>query len=241
MTLAVAAEPARARTWAHRCRSSAVTPEHHMWRTPKGDRTLKGAEATLIRALIAQVVDDLDAEVRGDVDRWDFGVVLFDELESPQKFALLAAVGTSLLREDAAPLPLNAVNEATVAALYRALTQAIQVEIEMELGSEFQSWWRSMVLAAVREIDGDDDELPSCTSPDQEDWDVLTETLASFVLWDEDWDMTELVMDRDPEEGRSIKGQLDIADDYFTAVAPDPTDTELAHARQVLLDLTASA
>jgi len=212
-----------------------------MWRTPNGDRTLKGAEATLIRALIAQVVDWLDAEVRGDVDRWDFGVVLFDELETSQKFALLAAVGTSLLREDAAPLPLNAVNEATVAVLYRALTQAIQVEIEVELGPEFQSWWRSMVLAAVREIDGEDDELPSCTSSDLGDWDVLTETLASFVLWDEDWDMTELVMDRDPEVGRSIKGQLDIADDYFTAVAPDPTDSELARARQVLLDLTASA
>ena len=211
-----------------------------MWRTPKGDRTLKGAEATLIRTLIAQVVDNLDAEVRGDVDRWDFGVVLFDELESPQKFALLAAVGISLLRENAAPLPLNAVNEATVAVLYQALTQAIHVEIEMELGPEFQSWWLSMVLAAVREIDGDDDELPSCTSSDLEDWEVLTETLASFVLWDEDWDMTDLVMDRDPEQGRSIKGQLDIADDHFTAVAPGPTDAELSHARQVLRDLTAS-
>jgi len=211
-----------------------------MWRTSSGDRTLKGAEATLIRALISQVVDNLDAEVRGDVDRWDFGVVLFDELETPQKFSLLAAVGTSLLREDAAPLPLNAVNEATVAVLYRALTQAIQVEIELELGPEFQSWWRSMVLAAVREIDGDD-ELPPCKSSDLEVWDVVTETLASFVLWDEDWDMTDLVMDRDPEQGRSIKGQLDIADDYFTAVAPDPTDAELAHARQVLMELTASA
>jgi len=64
---------------------------------------------------------------------------------------------------------------------------------------------------------------------------------AGFMLWDDDWDMTELVMDQDPEHGRSIKGLLEIADDYFTAIAPDPTDTELAHARRVLLDLTASA
>jgi len=119
-----------------------------MWRTSNGDRTLQGAEATLVRALIAQVVDYLDVEASGDIDRWDFGVVLFDELETPQKFALLAAVGTSLLREDAAPLPLNAINEATIAALYRALTQVIQVEIEMDLGREFRFWWRSMVLAA---------------------------------------------------------------------------------------------
>jgi hypothetical protein len=211
-----------------------------MWRTSNGDRTLKGAEAALVRAVIAQIVDWLDVEASGDIDRWEFGVVLFDELQTPQKFALLAAVGTSLLREDAAPLPLNAINEATVAALYRALTQVIQVEIEMDLEAEFQSWWRAMVLAATREIDGDDGELPLCTSSDIAEWDVLTDVLASFVLWDDDWDLAELVMDRDPEQGRSIKGQLNIADDYFTAVAPDPTDAELAHARQVLLDLTKS-
>ncbi len=65
--------------------------------------------------------------------------------------------------------------------------------------------------------------------------------LACVVLWDEDWDLPELVMDQDPEQGRSIKRLLDITDDYFTAVAPDPTDAELAHIRRVLLELTASA
>ncbi len=167
-----------------------------MWRTPNGDRTLKGADATLVRELIAQVVENLEIEAGGDLDRWDFGVTLFDELQTPQKFALLAAVGTALLREDVAPLPLNAINEATVAVLFQALTQAIQVEIELDLEPESQSWWRSMVLAATRDIDGDDDELPPCTSSDLAEWDVLTEVLASFVLWDEDWDMTKLVMDQ---------------------------------------------
>lgn len=41
-----------------------------MWRTPNGDRTLKGAEATLVRELIAQVVVWLEAEASGELDRW---------------------------------------------------------------------------------------------------------------------------------------------------------------------------
>lgn len=63
---------------------------------------------------------------------------------------MLAAVGISLLREDAAPLPLNAINEATIAALYRAHTQVIQVEIKMDLRPEFRHWRRSTCVRIVR-------------------------------------------------------------------------------------------
>lgn len=47
----------------------------------------------------------------------------------------------------------------------------------------------------------------------------------------------EMVVDKDPSIARLIKETLDI-DDYYVAIAPDPTDEEVATARATLRRIT---
>ena len=65
--------------------------------------------------------------------------------------------------------------------------------------------------------------------------------LDGFVLWDDDWNMPELVMDSSPEAARTVKECLSISDDYYTAIAPDPTEAELMKARVILRKLASTA
>lgn len=209
-----------------------------MWRTPKGERTLRGAEAALIRSLIGHVVDEQE---QLEDEPWPYGVSLFDDLLLSQKLVLLANVGDALLRDDIPCPPLNAVNEATLGILMRALEQELDFETDTdgERSDEYRTYWRTLTLAAIRELDGDDGELPDPSSCEMDDWNILVEVLDSFLLWDDDWERPESVMDADPETARLIKTCLAIDDDYYVAIAPDPTDADVAAARTTLRKITA--
>ena len=210
-----------------------------MWRTPQGERTLCGAEAALIRALIAFVRDELEAD---EEDPWSYGVSLFDDLLLPQKLVLLASVGEALLRDDITCPPLTAVNEAALGVLVKALEQAVEFEIDcaQELADGNHTYWRELLLTAVRELDGDDGDLPEPSCCEIEEWDILVEVLDFYLLWDDDWEMPEMVMDKDPETARRIKEHLSIDDDYYVAIAPDPTDAEVAEARLTLRQIASA-
>lgn len=150
-------------------------------------------------------------------------------------------VGEALLRDDIPCPPLNAVNEATLGVLMKALLQALDFEIDtaQERSDAYRTYWRELTLAAIRELDGDDGDLPDPSSCEQADWNILVEVLDSFLLWDDDWERPEVVMDADPETARLIKACLTIDDDYYVAIAPDPTDAEVAAARARLRQITA--
>lgn len=81
------------------------------WRTEIGERTLKGAEATLFRESLGNVVDMVEAELAGDSDLWEFGIPVFDQLGAHAKLALLAEVGWALLRDTDACPKLTAINQ----------------------------------------------------------------------------------------------------------------------------------
>ena len=49
--------------------------------------------------------------------------------------------------------------------------------------------------------------------------------------WDADWEMGDLFMDESPEVARHLKEFLRIEDDYFTDIAPDPTDEQIWFVR----------
>ena len=137
-----------------------------MWHTPAGERTLQGNEADLIRTLIAFVHDILEHELEFG-EPWISEVRLFDELFTAQKIALLAAVGQSLLREDIPCSPLDAVHEATVGVLFETLRRAVECEIydAQSFPDADITTWRRLVLAAIREADGDDGDLPDARVP----------------------------------------------------------------------------
>jgi hypothetical protein len=82
-----------------------------------------------------------------------------------------------------------------------------------------------------------DDVLPSADSRDTAEWDLLLECLADRILWDCDREMGDEFLDADPDASRAMMAELRIDPDYFTAVAPDPTDEELNAARRVLCEV----
>lgn len=212
-----------------------------MWHTSSGDRTLQGAEAALIRAAIASVADMLIGEIDDEADHWAYGIPAFDTLSSPQRFALLWEVGEALLRPEVAMPELTAVREATVAALYTAIREEIDLEMDAEVSESSADYdtrcWRRLTLAAARERAGDTASsavvagLPRPDCQDEEEWDLVIDSLASGVLWDADWMDEDLFLDIDPEHAAAIKRVMNIAGDYFTAISPDPGEQELRDIR----------
>ena len=132
------------------------------WHTQRGDRTLTGAEAVLIRETPAYVIDVVEEDITASADPWEFGVTAFDRLEPPVRLAMLAEVGWPLLRDTESYPELTALNEATVAVLFNAIEQGLELEIDChnENALEARFGWRRLLLDAISE--GNDlSDLPS--------------------------------------------------------------------------------
>ena len=164
--------------------------------------------------------------VREDDDGlWQFSAPPFDKLQPNQKVAVLAQVGSALLREDQ-PMPrLTAVLEAAVGAVYESIRVMVEIEIDEPAEDRESPSWRELVLAAGRERGIED--LLDPESEDLDEWDVLVSCLADGVLWDEDWKDAEDHLDVDPKAGRAVRKLLGIDEDYYVAVPPDPTEKEM--------------
>lgn len=108
-----------------------------MWHTSDGDRTLVRDEAALvgnaIDSLIDRLLDRLNYESRdsnnGQPLNVETGVTLFDALTPHQQICLLHSVASYLLQPTEDVLPLTAVNESAVAAIYANATREIELEI----------------------------------------------------------------------------------------------------------------
>jgi len=99
-----------------------------MWWTSDGQRILKGAEAALFREALGVLVDYVCQDEDGTI--WQFGAPPFDTLQYGQKLAVLAQVGSGLLREDEPAPKLTAVLEGTVAVIYGLVRDMVQLEID---------------------------------------------------------------------------------------------------------------
>jgi hypothetical protein len=212
-----------------------------MWRTSLGDRVLRGAEWDLFREALAGVWDLLDPPF-AEGDLFESGIDAFDDLQPGQKLALLALVGKEL-RDQATPTPQHtAHNEAAIAAVFEFISQSVESEVETHGGdgaAKHATLWRELVLAAYREAAaGPGEPLPEATCDDLGEWRLLVGCLADRVLWDDDYEMAGEFLDLGPQEGRARRELLGIADDYYVAPAPDPTEKELEQARRTLRQLT---
>jgi hypothetical protein len=213
-----------------------------MWMTTEGVRTLCGAEATLLRHALAFAADIVEQKADSVAAHWYFDVPPFDELEWRQQLVLLSDVGAALLDDDDPPPTRSAVVEATAAVLYRAILQAIEIEIDSEMLFAAEEGfpddlpsWRELVLDACREAEVED--LPPADSTDLGEWELLVEILSTDVLWDEDWQAAELFLDVDPQRGNMVKDMMGIEADYFVAIPPDPDARSLSVARARLRGL----
>jgi hypothetical protein len=209
-----------------------------MWCTLCGERTLEGAEATLIREALADVVARIELSDRFELV-WRSSVQLFDELTNRQKLAMLAEVGQGLLREDVSPPDLSALNEAAVAALYAHVLDSIEIEIVRNhaklIRRKYAQRWRRLVVEAIEESELPEalefkarSGLPDADCDHVEGWEMLVDRLKGFVLagWVEDPDL-----DVDPAFWRWLNKILGPDEDHYLRVPPNPTEPELAVIR----------
>jgi len=211
-----------------------------MWHTSRGDRTLKGDEAELVSRAIEEMVAALLMHVDDDFEDAATdcvsGIAVYDACTPSQRIGLLHDVAKHLLTETVESLPLSALTDATVAAIFIEIRDQIAIEIGLGEGltEEGRPSWRTMVLAAHRAVfpsraDRDDvagnDEIVA-SSRDLRDWEVMVEDLADSILWDRDFEMAEVFLDIDPGVSRHRRRLLGIDDNYFTMVAPDPRPQE---------------
>jgi hypothetical protein len=132
----------------------------------------------------------------------------------------------------------------------RAYTRKLILEAHHEVIERDQRASHAKAKAHLRQnhskakddVDDEDDDdgawkLPTVDSKDMEQWKFLLAFLADEILWDDDYDMTGLFVDRDPLGSRELMERMGIAEDYYTALAPDPTDDELVGTRQQLGEL----
>lgn len=207
------------------------------WRTEIGERALTGAEAALFRESLGNAVDMVEAEIAGDSDPWEFGVPVFDQLAAQAKLALLAEVGWALLQDTDACPKLTAINEAAVAILFANIEHSLHLEVDaLKDGYEDSLFWRPLVLEVFREI-GDTIDLPDLDCTDTEDWNLLVDVLSQRILWDDDFNDADRFLDAPPDEADSLRDQFGIDDDYYRAIPPDPSETELPAIRVKLNEL----
>lgn len=219
------------------------------WRTQLGERHVVGAEATLLRSAIAFMHDVVEAENRDRADAWDYGVPVFDNLEPASKLSLLADIGEALLYETPLP-PLTAIREGAVAAIFGAIRQLLELEIDAQNVQETSEdgddhyFYRTLVLeitnsdeAAATDNEEDIDEedaLPTRESSDMSDWVWLVDAISERILWDEDYLYSDELLDAAPEQARRERRRLGIARDYYLDVPPDPEEKDLELIRKRL-------
>ncbi|MDI6451743.1 hypothetical protein [Anaerobaca lacustris] len=158
-----------------------------MWRTSCGDRILHGAEARLFAEALLSLLDEAHTDQLYD---YDLGLSCFDNLTYGQKISVLAIVGNGLLREDVPAVPLTAVLEGAIAAVFEHLRDSVTFELdEPDIGTT----WRQLIVAARREMEGEDIPEPTCDDP--EEWDIEIQELSDCALWDVDYEFDDLFMD----------------------------------------------
>jgi hypothetical protein len=170
-----------------------------MWPTSIGNRTLHGAEASLISAAIMVMLDALDEHLGDDDDDeaseptadMHIGIAVFDSLTIPQRIAMLHHLSKHLLTDE--PLPseqTSAIDDATIAAVFSEIQDQVTIEIDLDPEDVTEGdrnetvsqaslarsvLWRSMILAAIHQvvfndpIETDDMGLPTDASVDSID------------------------------------------------------------------------
>jgi hypothetical protein len=208
-----------------------------MWHTEPGDRVLCGREWELFRLGIELIWEDI-VEFDEPASTW---ITVFDNLSQGQQLAMLEQVGSAISDEAVEAPELTALNEGTVAAVFMTLEQAVDIEIDNERGNEdteFRTSIRSSIREAYIECFGqpapDEATIPELDCDDADEWKDLIEQLEERILWDLDYAQAHLHLDAPPEQSALHKSWFGIDQDYYTAIAPDPTEAELKEIRKSL-------
>jgi hypothetical protein len=194
-----------------------------MWNTSEGVRVLQGDEWELFRTGVDVLWDDIEEGFRGlPVES---GIDVFDAMQPSQQLAVLADIADALNDQDIEPPSLTAVNESAIAAVFDAIRGYLSCEIEMD--PDVSQMWRRLLLAAFLTTKYDKSEpIPNETCADLDEWTILLECMEQEILWDNDFE-ADAHADLDPTTAARVKADLGIDPDYFSAIPPDPRESEL--------------
>lgn len=204
-----------------------------MWHTPAGDRVLTPGEWALVGAGLGLAWDAVEVAAESGSGHAT-GVRAFDALQPGQQIALLALVGTALSDPAVPAPPLTAATEGAVAAVFGEMRDWL--DIELEAGDSQECRW--FIWGAAREAVGRCRRLPDPSDADPDEWEMLIDEVESRLLWDTDYELGDLFLDRSPDEVRPEIAMHGIDDDYFTAVPDDPDQAALEAACRTLAELT---
>lgn len=202
-----------------------------MWRTELGERILTDGEAALFRAGLASFIVHLNRPE--DVDSlMDIGVSAFDRLTFPEKMAMLEIVARGLLDADVPCPQLSAVSEGALGAVYYHIMAQVELEID-----ENRRAFRPLIREACEAM-GITEDLPKPNSKRVDAWLDCVEMLMDLIFFDRDWEQENVPLDASPEIAGEFKEYFGIDDDYYSAVAPDPSPQQLERIRSSLQQMT---
>ena len=169
------------------------------------------------------------------------GIKAFDNLRKPERLALLAQVARGLHDKDESCTDLTVLTDSTIADVFRQIRYLVEVEIDAQRKgwdnyfTDRASRPRQLVLAAIREVHPTrETPLPQAESDDLVEWFSLISFMLDQILDDRDYLAADMFLDMDPAGSRSLKKQLGISEDYFTATQPDAALEGLEAARIAL-------
>ena len=160
--------------------------------------------------------------------------------------ATVAVIFSNIASQVAIEIDIASENEACEDPTFtRRLVLAAYHEVAAQEAAEAQNATRETkdtrsprtppTVEVAEENDTEEWNPPAADSDDLDEWEFLLYCLANRILWEDgDYKMGDNFMDADPRESRARMATMDIADDYYTAIAPDPTEKELVVIRQQL-------
>ena len=207
-----------------------------MWRTPDGEKTFTGPYALMLARGLRMLVDQLLEAIHDDDEECQIGYRAFDCLTTEQQVWTLHRVAHGLLDEKTPVCELTAFLEAAIAGMFRALEEAIEMEIGLadepdeifEGTPDGRFYWRKTMLVPYELVGGNDAEnLEEDVEPltvdcdDEERWELVSEVLESHVLWDTDYELDDFD-DFDPKKGSLLKAMFRAGNDYYSSIPQDP-------------------
>lgn len=182
-----------------------------MWRTPIGNRVLRGSEATLFAMGALRLLPML-----GETDYSPTtSAKAFYRLSRGQQLIVLNLVVEAMFRRSIETPQHTAANEACIAAVYDGVRGLLADEIHSD--SPLQGGpVRHLIRRTMWRFSGDA-AIPWVGEDDIDEWDCCIETLLDRILWDRDFedDLTEVMESQDVELALKL---MRITPEYFSSL-----------------------
>ena len=194
-----------------------------MWKTPCGERVLKGAEKQLFVLAAGCLIDELNmAKADNDRERsLKVGISAFDSMEfDEQKYAVCLVV--KALVDETVPCPIHyAWSEATIAAIIWWAT--VHIGAEEDRKECDRTFYRLVSMVAKKEG------ISIRDAKREWEWESVMEEILDLILWDRDFEMVSMpgLLDTPKHQFDLIDQQMGFGDGYFVEQVPNPKGKDL--------------